>query len=209
MTKSEWKDRIRPHLHRSMQDVSEVITSAPDVQSWLHEASYEAAEGLAEMHPMQAEATGHMRMLDDLQNAFPALVNAVDELTSGYGSLDIHWRPLTPNFSRVTLSFEREYSVKAFIPLNEASASSGQRAVDHLRDTLPKGDPFPNRPHEVTALLVHRDIPLGLRLHDRLTDDGRVVSATLLPEGARPVEQLPLHIAPRAIADFYTAELQS
>lgn len=209
MTKSEWKDRIQPHLHRSLQDVSDVITSAPPVQSWLHEASFEAVEGLAEMHPMQAEAMGHMRMLDDLRDTFPALVDAINELTSGYGSLDIHWRPLTPNFSRVTVSFDREYSVEAFIRLNDATPSAGQRAVDRLRDTLPKGDPFPNRPHEVTGLLVYRDIPLGLRLHDRVTDTGREVSATLFPEDARPVETLPLNVVPRAIADFYTAELPS
>jgi hypothetical protein len=203
---TDWKDRIRPHLAVSMQDVSDAITNAAPVQSWMHEASFEAAEGLADMHAMQAEATGHMRMLNDLHDTFPALAEAVDELTDGFGSLDIHWRPLTPNFSRIKVSFDRDYSVKAFVKLDGRSPSDAQTALDTLRTTLPKGDPFPNRPHEVTGLFVYDGIPLGVRLHDRLGETSRHITVTLLPENARPAEDLPVDVAPRAIAQYFAAE---
>jgi len=198
-----WNDRIRPHLSRSMQDVSDAITNAAPVQSWIHEASFKAVEGMGQMHAMQAEAMGHMRMLDDLHETFPELVEAVDALTSGYGRLDIHWRPLTPNFSRVKVSFDRNYDVRAFFHSDEHTVSDMQRVLDTLRDTLPKGDPFPNRPHETTALLVCHDVPLGVRLKEHLADDTRTLSVTLLPENAKPAEGIPWTAAPKAMSDFF------
>jgi len=203
---SDWKDRIRPHLDRSMQDVSDAITNAAPIQSWMHQASFDAAEGLGQMHAMQAEAMGHMRMLNDLEDSFPALIQAVDELTEGFGALDIHWRPLTPNFSRVKVTFDRDYTVSAFMTLADQTADEAGAILDGLRTTLPKGDPFPNRPHSVTALVVYRSVPLGVRLHDRLVENNRTVDVTLLPDEAKPVENLPFHVAPRAIADYFGAE---
>ncbi|PEN15237.1 hypothetical protein CRI94_02865 [Longibacter salinarum] len=209
LTVSDWKDRIRPHLNASMQDVSDAITNAAPIQSWLHKASFEAAEGLAQMHAMQAEAMGHMRMLNDLEDSFPALCEAVDELTHGFGSLDIHWRPLTPNFSRIRITFDRDYSVGSFLTLEEPRPQAAQSLLETLRSTLPKGDPFPNRPHKVTGLVVYEEVPLGVRLHDRLADEGRTVTVTLFPDGAKAVEDLPFMVAPRAIADYFTAETSS
>lgn len=186
-----------------MQDVSDAITNAAPVQSWMHEASFRAVEGMGQMHAMQAEAMGHMRMLDDLHDTFPHLVEAVKSLTGGYGKLDIHWRPLTPNFSRVKVSFDRSYDVRAFFQTQEHTTAEMQRILEALRDTLPKGDPFPNRPHETTALLVCHDVPLGVRIKEHLADDSRRLSVTLIPENAKPADGIPWSDAPRAMCDFF------
>jgi len=203
---NDWMDRIRPHLSRSMQDVSDAITNAAPIQSWIHEASFKAVEGMGQMHAMQAEAMGHMRMLDDLHDTLPNLADAVDELTCGYGSLDIHWRPLTPNFSRIRITFDRPYDVQAFFELDEHAPSDTQAMLDSLAETLPKGAPFPNRPHEVTALVVYRDVPLGARIREHLVDETRMKKVTLLPDNAKPAEGLPWNVAHRAMADFFAAE---
>ncbi len=203
---NEWMDRIRPHLSQSMQDVSDAITNAAPIQSWIHEASFKAVEGMGQMHAMQAEAMGHMRMLNDLHDTFPNLAEAVDDLTSGYGSLDIHWRPLTPNFSRIRVTFDRSYDVDAFDELDGHAPSDTQAMLESLAETLPKGAPFQNRPHEVTALVVCRDVPLGVRIREHLIDDARTRTITLLPDNAKPAEDLPWTVAHRAMADFFAAE---
>jgi len=189
-----------------MQDVSDAITNAARIQSWIHEASFKAVEGMGQMHAMQAEAMGHMRMLDDLHDTFPNLVEAVERLTNGYGSLDIHWRPLTPNFSRIRVTFDRSYDVHAFFGLDGHTPSETQEMLGTMAETLPKGAPFPNRPHEVTALVVYRTVPLGVRLREHLSDDARTRTVTLLPDNAKPAEDLPWHVAHRAMADFFGAE---
>lgn len=189
-----------------MQDVSDAITNAAPIQSWIHEASFKAVEGMGQMHAMQAEAMGHMRMLDDLHDTFPNLAEAVDQLTRGYGSLDIHWRPLTPNFSRVRVTFDRSYDVKAFFELDGHALTDTQAVLDDFAETLPKGAPFPNRPHEVTALVVYRDVPLGVRIREHLVDEARTRKVTLLPDNAKPAEGLPWTVAHRAMADFFGAE---
>ena len=202
----DWMDRVRPHLSRSMQDASDAITNTARIQSWIHEASFKAVEGMGQMHAMQAEAMGHMRMLDDLHDTFPNLVEAVETLTNGYGSLDIHWRPLTPNFSRIRVTFNRSYNVHTFFELDGHTSSDTQEVLEMMADTLPKGAPFPRRPHEVTALVVYRDVPLGVRLREHLVDDARMKKVTLLPDNAKPAEDLPWSIAHRAMADFFGAE---
>lgn len=189
-----------------MQDVSDAITNAAPIQSWVHEASFKAVEGMGQMHAMQAEAMGHMRMLDDLHDTFPNLVEAVETLTSGYGSLDIHWRPLTPNFSRIRVSFDRSYDVQAFFELDGYARSDTQEVLKTMAEALPKGAPFPKRPHEVTALVVYQDVPLGVRLREHLSDDARTRTVTLLPDNAKPAEDLPWNVANRAMADFFGAE---
>lgn len=207
LSKEQWKERIRPHLSSSIQEISDAITNQAALQSWLHEASFEAADGLGKMHAMQAEAMGHMRMMDDLESTFPELVDAVDELTSGFGTLDLQWRPLTPNFSRLRISFSPDYEVNVFVRLGGTSPSDAVEVIETLRAALPKGEPFPNRPNERTALAVLGDTSLGVRLSEHAAAEGnRRQTVTLLPPGAKPAENLSPPQAVDGIARYFTAE---
>jgi len=191
-TKDEWKDRIAPHLSTSLQTVSERITQTEAVQSWLHEASMAAAEGLGQMSGMQGEMMGYMRMMNDLEDTLPELLAAVNELTDGTGEVDLHWRPLQPNFSRLYVSFDRDYTVKLFVRLAQCTRESAQTALDTVAATLPSGDPFPNRPNEVTGLVARDDDAVGVRVKEHLREDGSGTtrSVTLLPPKQQPRENL-------------------
>jgi len=110
----EWKDRLAPLLDQSLQDVSEKITSHPSIQTWLHEATFEAVQGLTGVPDLQAQAQAHRRLLDQLEEHFAPLVDAVHDLTDGCGHLDVHWRPLEPNYSRVYVDFACTFTVDVF-----------------------------------------------------------------------------------------------
>ena len=188
---AEWKDRIAPHLSTSLQTVSEQITRTEGVQTWLQEASMRAAEGLGQTSGMQAEMQGYMRMMDDLEAHLPNLVTAVDDLTDGIGSLDLHWRPLSPNYSRLYITFDRDYTLSLFCRLSKCTADAAQDVLDTIGEALPEGDPFPGRPNDVTALVAHDGRALGVRLKEHLAEEGgRYRTVTLLPDNGDAVEQL-------------------
>jgi hypothetical protein len=191
-TKEEWKARIEPHLSTSLQTVSEQITQTKAVQTWLQEASMSAAEGLGQTSGVQGEMMGYMRMMDDLEEALPALIQAVDELTDGCGDVDLHWRPLQPNFSRLYVSFDREYTVKLFVRLDDCTDEALHAALDTIADGLPKGEPFPNRPNTITGLVARHGHSIGVRLKEHVREEGSGTtrSVTLLPDGQQPLEDL-------------------
>ena len=200
LTKDDWKARIGPHLSTSLQTVSEKITQTEAVQTWLHDASMEAAAGLGQVSGMQAEMQGYMRMMNDLEAELPELVAAVEELTDGYGTVDLHWRPLQPNFSRLYVDFNRDYTVKLFVRLSECSTPAAREALATVIDALPKGEPFPNRPNKITGLVARKDRSVGVRAKEHLRDKGpgTYQSVTLLPSGQDPLEKLdPAEAAPR------------
>jgi len=189
---SDWKDRIAPHLSSSLQTVSEQITRTEGVQAWLQEASMRAAEGLGQTDGMQAEMQGYMRMMDDLEAHLPNLVTAVADLTDGCGSLDLHWRPLAPNYSRLYITFDRDYKVTLFCRLSACTAEAARSALDTVAGALPEGDPFPGRPNDVTGLVAHDGRALGVRLKEHLADEGgRYRTVTLLPPDGDSLDPLP------------------
>jgi hypothetical protein len=190
-TKEEWKARIGPHLSTSLQTVSEQITQTEAVQTWLQEASMSAAEGLGQMQGMQGEMMGYMRMMDELDEALPELIAAVDELTDGCGDVNLHWRPLQPNFSRLYVSFDREYTVKLFVRLDDCADEAVHAVLDTIADALPKGEPFPNRPNTITGLVARNGRSIGVRVKEHLREDGGTTrSVTLLPVDEQPKEDL-------------------
>lgn len=199
-TKADWKDRIEPLLSSSLQDVSDRITRSPSVQSWLQRASMEAAEGLVDTPGMQGEMMGYMRMMDDLEASLPALVAAVEELTDGCGTIDLNWRPLNPNFSRLYIDFDRDFTVKVFTRLADCSAEAVGSALNTVANALPGGDPFPNRPNTITGLVARNGSGLGVRVKEHLGEEGRRYrSVTLLPAGRDPMEGLEPPVAVRQV----------
>lgn len=192
LSTDEWKARIAPHLDTSLQKVSDAITQTEPVQTWLHDASMAAAEGLGQMSGVQGEMMGYMRMMDDLEDTLPTLLTAVDELTDGCGSVDLHWRPLQPNFSKLYVSFDRDFTVRLFVRLSDCTDEAARAALDTVAAALPAGDPFPNRPNEVTGLVARSGRSAGVRVKEHLREDGggTTTSVTLLPADRSPVEKL-------------------
>ena len=150
-----------------------------------------AAEGLGQMQGMQGEMMGYMRMMDELDEALPELIAAVDELTDGCGDVNLHWRPLQPNFSRLYVSFDREYTVKLFVRLDDCADEAVHAVLDTIADALPKGEPFPNRPNTITGLVARNGRSIGVRVKEHLREDGGTTrSVTLLPVDEQPKEDL-------------------
>lgn len=206
-TKNEWIDRLRPLLPESLDDVSERITSHPSVQTWLHDATFDAAQGLGGMPTMQAEAHAYGEMLDGLEARFPALVEAVDEMTHGCGTLDLHWRPLEPNYSRIYIRFEHGFDVDLCYPLDSISRNALSKALHAVRDALPQGAPFPNRPNEATGLVVHHGTSAGMRYTDRIGDNGqRWRRITLLAPNREPLKGLEEDDALQALMQYFQAQ---
>ena len=198
-TTEDWKSRIEPHLSTSLRDVSDAITRTDVVQEWLHDASMEAAKGLGDVSGMQGEMQGYMRMMNALEDRFPALLAAVEELTDGCGKVDLHWRPMNPNFSRVQVTFDRDFSGKLFVRLSAPTLNAARSVLDAVADALPEGDPFPNRPNTVTGLVAHDGSCLGVRVREHLAEDGggRYRTVTLLPDDRDNVENLSVEDAAR------------
>ena len=198
-TKEDWKVRIEPHLSTSLRDVSDAITRTEVVQEWLHDASMDAAEGLGGVSGMQGEMQGYMRMMNALEDRFPELLAAVDELTDGCGQVDLHWRPMNPNFSRVKVTFDRDFTVKLFVRMDALTPEAAQSALHTVADALPDGDPFPNRPNTVTGLVAHDGSCLGVRVREHLGDEGqgRYRTVTLRPKDRDDIENLSVDDAGR------------
>ncbi len=191
LSTEDWKTRIEPHLSTSLRAVSDQITQTEAVQSWLQSASMKAAEGLGQTSGMQGEIRGYMRMMDDLEKALPNLVDAVADLTEGCGEIDLHWRPLQPNFSRLYVDFDRDHSVKLFARLADCTLGAARETIGTVAGALPKGEPFPNRPNTVTGLVARDGAGIGVRLKEYLRENqSKDRSVTLLPPDASPIENL-------------------
>lgn len=207
LSQDEWTDRLAPLLDTSLREVSERITSHPSIQSWLHEASYEVAQEFGGMADMQAETQAYGAMIDRLEQRFPALVDAVHALTDGCGRLDLHWRPLDPNYSRVYIDFGRTFNVDVFYRLAALSPREAGRALQTVKTALPKGTPFPNRPNTATGIAGHNGTCVGIRYHDQVDEHGtRWHRVTLLPKSQEPIKNLREEEAAQPLLDLVGAE---
>lgn len=191
-SKKEWKAHIEPHLSTSLQAVSDAITRTDEVQAWLRDASTAAAERLGSAGGMQGEMQGYVRMMNDLENRFPALLDAVDDLTEGCGQVDLHWRPTNPNLSRVQVAFDRNFTVDLFVRLDARTPEAVQEVIGTVADALPDGTPYPNRPNTVTGLVGHDGVCVGVRVREHLSEDrqGQYRTVTLLPDNQDDLENL-------------------
>lgn len=202
-TTSEWIDRLSPALGESVRDAGDAITNTPVIQSWLHTASFETAMGMEGTGDMQAAAEAHSRMLDDLTEQFPELVEAVRSLTGGCGRLNLHWRPLSPQYSRVYVDFRLDADVQVLIALEDATEEAVHRALERLASHLPASEPFPRRPHEVTGLIPYEDHCLLVRMREHNAGDGtRRRTVTVQPTSDLKSEPLDPHDAARALVTY-------
>ena len=203
-TREDWKACIEPHLSTSLSGVSDALTRTDAVQEWLRDASTEAAEGLGGVSGMQGEMQGHVHMMNALEDRFPELLAAVDELTDGCGEVDLHWRPMNPSFSQVKISFDRGFSVKLFVRLTALTPEAAHSALETVADALPEGDPFPNRPNTVTGLVAHDGLCLGVRVREHLAEggQGRYRTVTLLPTAHNAIENLSMDDAARCLCQL-------
>jgi len=201
MTTDEWKERIAPHLSSSLERASEVIMQTKAVQSWLRRAAAEAAEGLGQGPGLSAEMQGYAQMKADLDEHLPSLVAAVEALTEGCGSVDLEWQPHQPNRSRLCVSFDRDYSVQLFCRLSDCTSEAAREALSTIVDALPDGEPFPNRPNEVTGLVARDKTGVGVRVKEHLRTDGAGTTqrVTLLPPSRTDQEALSLSEASRQL----------
>lgn len=200
-TKEDWKARIEPHLSTSLRAVSDAIMRTDVVQRWLRTASTEAAEGLGQTSGLQGNMQGYMQMMNALEDQFPELLAAVEDLTAGCGHVDLHWRPMNPSLSRVEVAFDREFEVELFVRLETLTPAAVRSAIDTVAETLPDGTPFPNRPNTATGLVGHQGACLGIRVREHLADDGqgRYRTVMLLPKQRNGIEHRSLEDAARQL----------
>ena len=202
LSQAEWTQRLEPAFATSMRAVHEKITSESHVQRWLQRASFEAAQGLTAENHLQAEAEAHSRLLDDLTDTFPALVEAVTELTDGCGTLDLRWRPLNPNYSRIEVDFGRSFDIDVFYRCDTLDDDALQNALKRVHAALPESDPFPNRPQTATGLIAHDGDAVGFRWHKRLNDDGQPwLTGTILPASGETIDNIRPGAAPKALKE--------
>lgn len=207
-TQSEWIERLHPLLSQSLDTLSERITSHPSVQAWLQQATLDMAQELHQQQNLQAQAQAHQRLLDHLLEHFPALANAVDTMTHGWGRLDVHWRPMEPNYSRLYVDFDTRFDVDVCCPLDAVTHETVDTALHAVEEALPAGTPFPNRPNTATGLVVHHDTGAGVRYEDRVNEDGqRWRRVTLLAADRKPLKHLePAEAAATLLRFFQSAD---
>lgn len=192
LTKDEWKDRLRTPLSESLEAANDTIMQTQHVQSWLRSASMEAAEALGQQRGRQGEMQGYAHMMETLEAELPPLLEAVDELTSGCGHIDLDWRPMHPTSSRLYVSFDRPYTVDLFYRLTNCTEDEAQSAVATVVKALPEGKPFPNRPNEITGLVAREGRGVGVRVKEHVRDDGSgtAKSVSLLPPNQESTKNL-------------------
>lgn len=202
-SQDDWQTLIEPHLSSSLEAVSETITQSEPVQSWLREASTEAAEGLGQRRGMQAEMRGYVRMMEDLEDTLPELLAAVSTATAGCGTIDLKWRPLQPTQSRLYVDFDRDVDVDLFVRLDACTPEAARDALSMVAEALPDGKPYPNRPNTITGLVARDGQSVGVRLKEHLQENGgRRRSVTLLPAESAPIENLDAAKTPRRLVDL-------
>lgn len=192
LTKDEWKDRLQTPLSESLETANDTIMQTKEVQSWLRSTSMEAAEALGQQRGRQGEMQGYAHMMEALEAELPSLLEAIDELTEGCGTIDLEWRPMQPTSSRLYVSFDRPYTVDLFYRLADCTEEATQAAVAAVVKALPEGKPFPNRPNEVTGLVAHGGRGIGVRVKEHVRDDGSgtAKSVSLLPPNQESTKAL-------------------
>lgn len=192
LTKEDWKARLQPALSESLEVANETIMQTEAVQSWLRTASMEAAESLGQQRGRQGEMQGYGSMMDALEEELPSLLEAVEELTEGFGTLDVEWRPMQPTLSTLYVSFDCSYTVTLFCRLPDCTDEAAKSTIATVVQALPDGRPFPKRPNEVTGFLARDGRGVGIRVKEHLRDDGSgtAQSVALLPLNQQPTDNL-------------------
>jgi len=165
--------RLATPLQTSLRQTSDAMTNQPAVQEWLRTASLEAAVEVGQQGGMQTASGAYSYLRDELQAQFAPLLSAVDTLTHGCGHVDINWRPLAPQYSTLVVAFGTEADVAVWASLDPPTLATAGAAREALMRTLPKGLPFPKRPHVRHAMFTAPGACLLVRATDRHTGPNR------------------------------------
>ena len=211
-TKEDWTALLIPLLSTSVQAANERLMQTDEIRAWLREASTDAAEGLRQQPNMRGQMQGYTRLKSALNERFPKLLKAVEDLTDGCGTLDLNWAPMTPTLCRVEVQFHRDLSIDLFARLGAPTPEAARTALRTVTEALPDGTPFPSRPNTVTGLVAHDGSCLGVRVREHLGNDsqGRYRTVSLLPESRDAIENLSVqNAAPRLLQLLAPADSSS
>lgn len=189
-TKDDWQARIASALQESVAAAGRAVTRAPAVQHWLRTRAVEIGLDL-ENPSAEAQARTHRRLLDGLDDHLPGLFDAVDTATAGCATLNLHWRPLAPDYTRLYLDFGRGFDVQVFVRLDDPTPAAAITALQRVLDALPRGAPFPKRPNEAGGVIAVPDRCVGVRVFEHLTEQSARRRALILrPPDGRTLEDL-------------------
>lgn len=116
---------------------------------------------------MQTASGAYRYLRDELRAQCAPLLDAVDTLTHGCGHVDINWRPLAPQYSTLVVAFGTEEDVAVWAPVQPPTPATAGAAGVALIRTLPKGLPFPKRPHVRHAMFTAPGACLLVRATDQ------------------------------------------
>ena len=211
-SKEDWTSLLSPLLSTSVQAANERLMQTEEIRQWLRQASTKAAEGMSRQPDMRGEMRGYAELKDAFEERFPTLLDAVEELTGGCGTIDLDWTPMNPTMSRVEVDFHRELAVDLFTRLEAPSPDAAQAALHTVEEALPDGTPFPNRPNTATGLVAHDGSCLGVRVREHLGNEqgGRYRTVALLPDDRNDLENLSMQdAAPRLLQLLAPADSSS
>lgn len=207
-TQTEWRRRLVPEapaanevLVLHLEEAAHRLTSHPAVQRWLRDASFEAARGL-EGPDAQAQAQAHSRIVRNLKERFPGLVEAVRSTTEGCGTVALQWRPLAPGYSQVHIDVGGAHDTDVFCRLPSPALSAAQQALRAVADALPAGRPFPNRPNSAVGMLGWDERCLGVRYQEH-ADGPTPERRVLLMPGEQSTDPLSEPDAARGVVAFF------
>ena len=211
-SKEDWTALLAPLLETSVQAASDRLMQTDEIQHWLRTASTDAAEGLRQRPNMQGQMQGYAKLKAAFDDRFPDLLDAVENLTEGCGTIDLDWTPMNPTLSRVEVQFRQDFSVDLFTRLDALTPEAARAAFQTVTEALPDGTPFPNRPNTVTGLVAHDGSCLGVRVREHLGDDpqGPYRTVTFLPEGRDALDNFsPQDAVPRLLQLLNPADSSS
>lgn len=199
-----WHERIQRALDVSVRRAGEVITRAPEVQSWLQEAAYTASMHLT--HPADLDAAAHAygTMRADFEARFPEIVAAVREATGGCGRADLDWDALAPQYTKVVVRFGVDFPVDVCCRLAAVTPEAARAACRRVAAALPESAPFPGHPNERHGLLAFAGRCLGLRV--RAAAGAATPAYALLAPGYAPATGLTLDEAVAGMRSFFTPD---
>lgn len=186
----EWLALLQPALQQPLQQVQALINADPALLQWLQEAAYQAAMEASWQPDLYAFSAAYQRLQTELEMRFRELAAAIVQLTQGRGRLRLHWQPNAPQYSRVEIDFGRDYAVDLFIPLAPPLPNALSQALGRLRSLLPPYDPYPRRPHQVTAILAYQGRSPALQLLDHLTPTGHHQTAVIFVPDQQPSTEM-------------------
>ena len=211
-SRTDWDERLASASTSTdglrIVDVEEAetrITRHPYLQRWLRDASLEAGAEVRSTDAM-AQSRAHGRMQRKLKAQFPALVEAIQATTEGCGTLMLYWRPLSPGYSQLQITFPGEDDPDVFCALQTPALSTARRALEAIAETLPAGRPFPNRPNIASGVLSYEGRCLGVRYLAHLREDDTTDRGVVLLPGDEATEEHPVAAAARGIVAYFAPE---